>query len=307
MSFYGNVTYYLSNAFKSLTLKNKAPSGTNAASVKSGGYLLVPKKKDDTLTLQTGNKWVLFGGSDADESNRTVTLFHKLSYKGGNDSNGLLGRQELQVIAYDKNNVAIENSASANAPVYTTDFGAKFTVPQVTFDQAGHLIDAATVTIELPVSDTQASLTNINNELTGLRKALTGSDTPKVLPTPAAGQSYADRITSLESRVGNWKLPANSEPQTIETALHTVLTTLGLRGQDNQGNYTLVTPAVARQDISCLLGQVATAQTTTNLLTNALKQYRNGIVALLDTLSPSTISDEREQQLVNTYFPEINL
>jgi len=81
MSFYGNVTYYLSNAFSRIIYKNDGVKVANNITAPKPidveeQYALTPENRKDDTYFKTGNKWLIFSGNQVD---REVILYHTVS------------------------------------------------------------------------------------------------------------------------------------------------------------------------------------------------------------------------------------
>jgi len=78
MGFYGNVTYYLSNAFQSLVYQNANLSGaTPSPSNPATEYTATPRSRNDRSILAQGNKWIIFGANAEAIGNNTINIYHK--------------------------------------------------------------------------------------------------------------------------------------------------------------------------------------------------------------------------------------
>ena len=295
MSFYGNVTYYLSDGFKTLKYQNGGKNNAGEPGTIKDAYELVPKKKDDVFILNSYNKWIQFGGTETEEKNKTINIFHLLA----KDSEGHpLGSGEVKVAAKTINGGNID--ADELGRIKPT-FGGILTIPSIKFDAAGHIINATSNNVVLPEPPNLEEIEDILDRLDTLEQNVQGPEET----------SYASRINKLENQTNSWTIGTGTyqEPEGIGTTLHEVMRILGLRqarGADypdqwikyNENNP--VTNSVIAK-VNGFEGDISASNRSTEM-------QRRGIVALLDILNANTIdglkliSDGDRQTLIEQYF-----
>lgn len=130
-------TFTLPDNFKNLAVTNTGSAVVNLGSATPG--TIVADNLVDTATFDAGNRWITLA---ADTTNDKITFYHA---------------------APDA------SSASTNTTVTgdeTPNFGATFSIPEVKYDETGHIFKVGTHTVKIP----KPSLTNDNtgNVMTGL-------------------------------------------------------------------------------------------------------------------------------------------
>lgn len=272
MSFYGKVTYYLSDAFKQQIYDNEGIDTVDSA--KGSGAInsiitLNPKGKDDACTIKSGNTWLRFAADPIQDT--SVYLYHKLA---GNDDG----------ITMDNSSLNVTKSSSENADV-SLAFGEIITIPQIVYDAAGHIQPTSrTVTVKMPQAAQEQDLDNIKHRLAVLEAYVTGQSSE---PDPTAGggsepggggeepggggsedpgdegetivvdNPLMSRLTRVENHIASWLMPGDPntsdvpnqsylEEQGIGTTLHDLLVFLGLQ----QERLDALTGRMYYQDVS---------------------------------------------------------
>ena len=253
MSFYGKVTYYLSDAFKQQIYDNEGIDTVDSA--KGSGAInsiitLNPKGKDDACTIKSGNTWLRFAADPVQDT--SVYLYHKLA---GNDEG----------ITMDNTNLNVAKSNSENADV-SLGFGEIVTIPQIVYDAAGHIQPTSrTISVKMPQATQEQDLDSIKHRLAVLEAYITGQSSE---PDPTAGggsepggggeepggggsedpgdegetividNPLASRLSRVESHIASWLMPGDPgmqnmnitllESEGIGTVVHDILVKLGL-------------------------------------------------------------------------------
>lgn len=130
-------TFTLPDNFKTLAIGNTGKANVSFDTATDGE--LVADTLVDTATFDIGNRWLAYV---ANANGDKVTLYHT---------------------APDANSASAATTQTGNE---TPEFGATFLIPEVKFDQAGHIFKTATHTVKIPLP----SLTNdeSGNIMTGL-------------------------------------------------------------------------------------------------------------------------------------------
>lgn len=115
-------TFTLPDNFKTLAIKNTGSAGVTFGSATNGN--LVADTLVDTATFDIGNRWLAFL---ADTTNDKVTLYHT---------------------APDANSASTNTTQTGDE---TPEFGATFLIPEVKYDEAGHIFKVATHTVKIPL------------------------------------------------------------------------------------------------------------------------------------------------------------
>lgn len=130
-------TFTLPDNFKTLAITNTGSAGVTFGSATNGN--LVADTLVDTATFDIGNRWLAFL---ADTTNDKVTLYHT---------------------APDANSTSASTTQTGDE---TPKFGATFLIPEVKYDEAGHIFKTATHTVKIPLPKLTDDTTG--NVVTGL-------------------------------------------------------------------------------------------------------------------------------------------
>jgi hypothetical protein len=115
-------TYTIPDNFKTVSIKNNGNNltETNITALNSD---LVAETMVDTVTLDTGNRWIQFiGDKDTDK----VTVYHAKPGEAPAENTTKTGNEE-------------------------PDFGVTFEIPEVKYDEAGHISAKSTHTVKIPL------------------------------------------------------------------------------------------------------------------------------------------------------------
>ena len=334
MSFYGKVTYYLSEAFRTQQYSNAGASNfNNHVGTYGGPYTFTPLGKNDVLQINTGNGWLKFGSSQ-DQTNQ-LYVWHKLL----NETPAIPGE--------DTTTLKAEKVASASS---TTDLSFEdiITVPQIVFDDAGHLTSESTVVaFKLPTNPGVLDLDSIKNRLAALEEAVTGqhgdsggggsgSGDDEIPLDPETGETgqpgYIDpvetvdnpltsRIESLERHIDSWKMSNDQgtsyvsqnwlEQKGIGTTLHELLVLLGLENAEtdqvtNQTFYSDIAianafPIYNSLGVRQVLPAISTAYTSADNARLASSQLKTCIQTMLNTFKRKEMLSEDEYNQLYAY------
>ena len=164
--------HYYTLPFGYKTIKTNGRSNTNSenASTEPINTDIIADKTQDTLTLNSGNKWIRI---DSDAENDKLTFSHDIHNFESGSSNTKYGLE-------------------ADVTVSDLDIDNTFEVPVLKFDEAGHITMAETHIVTLPENFDKVAVT------------VTGKDSVAVNGTSAAATIQADTLTdSLTFDVGN--------------------------------------------------------------------------------------------------------
>ena len=290
MSFYGNVTYYLSNAFNKIVYRNAGSASGNNASVDSKAspgipayeYGLNPRNRKDETILETGNKWIVFADPDGTVQNNQIKIFHQTVRSATGDVSA-----QPAVI-----------SASQDNPPTSLDFGAVLSLPTITYDNAGHIVSSGAVSYKLPTPQGETDLNQIKWRLSALEESLTGShDTYQGEgedPIPESNESYASQISSLKNKIEPWDMGAGNsrlEPYSIGTTLRELLVRVGIRtklGDDylivDESGTNITYP---NGSILANLNQASTYGYNAQVLAKQVRTKLNEVIRTINTLHPA--------------------
>ena len=241
MSFYGNVTYYLSNAFNKIIYRNaNSKSGNNASSDSKTGpgipayeYSLIPRNRKDETILETGNKWIVFADHNGTVGNNQIQIYHQV----------IDSQNEEDVIVASTAIVTPEETDTADTEL---DFGSIIRIPSITYDNAGHIVDKSSISYKLPISQGDQEITELDKRISYIAYLLTGS--PKYYeevpdPVPLDFASYSYRISQLENNLGRWNYGygTTNDPMTVGDTLHNLAWRVGLVNKvadpNNEGSF----------------------------------------------------------------------
>lgn len=203
MSFYGNVTYYLSNAFNKIIYRNaQSASGNNASQDGTLGpgtpayeYALQPRSRKDDTILETGNKWIVFADPKNTFENNQIRIFHQIV-------NDFTGEREVAPAE-----VAAPAQGTPTNDIAELSFGAILGIPTITYDNAGHIVTDGVKKFKLPVAQGELEINELKDRVAELENQMfgehgeTGPDTE--IPEDPAG-AVANRVASLEYKIGDW-------------------------------------------------------------------------------------------------------
>ena len=266
MGFYGNVTYYLSNAFQSLVYQNgNMHSNTSPPAQPAAEYTTTPRSRNDRSILAQGNKWIVFASDSNSANNNIINIYHQ-TYSGNVEPSEL--------------NVAITTS---DDNVITPDFGSIITIPTIAFDNAGHIVSGELANVQLPVPAGAEDLNSIKNRIATLEEYLTGvhgedgsgsgsSETP--VPEVNTENTYGSRIGALERVTEEWERKKGAgyesdpmeryrEEKGIGSTLHEIMEMIGTRTSttvtDNSQQKTVYIPVTSNFSNDSLIGKTDTA------------------------------------------------
>lgn len=238
MSFYGNVTYYLSNAFNRIIYRNenskcsdpRVPQTKSGPGTPSYEYALSPQSRKDETILETGNKWLVFADPNATVGNNRIQIFHQVVRDGVEDIN-------LQPF----NRAIVENEDPPEL-----GWGTMIGIPSIVFDNAGHVVSGSLATFKMPTPSAETALDSVKARVSQLEELISGEAredgwNEEILDVDPS-ESYATRISDLETKTNNWAMGNGSyqlEPQGIGSTFHEFLADFGLRKRlGSSGNYT---------------------------------------------------------------------
>jgi hypothetical protein len=115
-------TFTLPDNFKTLAITNSGKNVVSVAAENNGN--LVADTLVDTATFDAGNRWLAY---TANEEADKVTLYH---------------------VAPDANS---QSALTTQTGDETPDFGATFLIPEVKYDETGHIFKVATHTVKIPL------------------------------------------------------------------------------------------------------------------------------------------------------------
>ena len=296
MSFYGNVTYYLSNSFSTITYDNSnLDSTTTPSSTIAGEYRMVPRGRDDETRLINGNKWIYFCGDSASYNNRACYITHKINE---------LGEQTFPVMLLNQEESQGGDNSSSEG-VVSPQFGQIITIPQITFDEAGHLASGQSISVKFPVPQGQEDINAIKQRLAELEELIKGEHGDAGAEEGSEDDGiehvtnpYAARINELNDITAQWDLldentpavdRAYSEQYGIGTTLHELMTIVGTRIKENyttgSGNnahevtgYRQVTGNNYSMD--SILGKLSTVA----IQSAAVVENRNALIEVMNTI-----------------------
>ena len=242
MSFYGNVTYYLSNAFNKIIYRNAGSASGNNASTDSKAspgipayeYGLNPRNRKDETILETGNKWIVFADPDGTVQNNQIKIFHQTVKANTADS------VIAPVVRAESSNS--EEETEQEATPISLNFGSVLILPTITYDNAGHIVNNGAISYQLPTPQGEEEIEDLDHRIKALAFVLTGSpsfDTTWPDPIPDSYRSYASYIIQNKNNIGNWNLGQNTyqDKQPIGNTLHELLYKMGLATKISNPNY----------------------------------------------------------------------
>lgn len=130
-------TYTLPDSIKTIAITNSGKSSVSVDATAANGNL-VAETLVDTATFDIGNRWLQFV---ADANNDKVTLYH--AAPGAQTNTTDTGNEE-------------------------PNFGTTFTIPEVKYDEAGHISGTSTHTVKLPLPSINALTATTSSVLTGI-------------------------------------------------------------------------------------------------------------------------------------------
>ena len=172
MGFYGNVFYELQNAFSKLIIKHNHNTDASTA--------MTVKGIEGQITLQPNNEWITL---TADADNILCGISHKEGAAAGT------------IVGFDR-----VDPANAPGNVTTLDLGQVFKTSTVQYDKAGHVVDVTNQYLKLPISDTEAEVGALNEDVS-LLKANDANKETRLSTIEETIGSYNDTITGFEGRI----------------------------------------------------------------------------------------------------------
>lgn len=163
-------TYTLPYGFKTIKTNGRSTEVSENATGTPTIPNVVAESTQDTLTINSGNKWVRI---DTNANSDTLTIRHDVhNFESGNHSIKYGLESNKNIVALDSNNI--------------------FEVPVFKFDEAGHITFAETHTIQLPENFTNINILNTNSSSVAVNGA------------SSAGNIAADTLTdTFTMDIGN--------------------------------------------------------------------------------------------------------
>lgn len=300
MSFYGNVTYYLSNAFNKVIYRNannacmngnvEVHDGVSGPGAISYEYTLSPRSRSDDVILETGNKWIVFADPEGTQGNNQIRIFHTLSAASTLGQGGTIA-------------TSIVNQDAVDQTVTQLNFKSLITLPTITFDQAGHISAVGSEQYQLAEPPGAQDIQQLRTDLTTLKNSVENND-----------RTYGQLIQNLQQQVSVWDMRSvgdaynnMKEENGIGTVLHDVLVELGLRKKhsnayDQKDGYETVSPVMAESDSSCLIGKTYMAYNAAQNASSVAAGNRLGVRALLDMLVASHAIEASDRDSLKTQY-----
>ncbi len=242
MSFYGNILYELTNAFAEIIVKNSGRNSSTTISPSSENSEISAVGLGGRFTLDSGNRWIHLS---SDSDNQTCTIYHS-----GLDSNN-------KTYSF----TTIGNPSSATNAIELIP-GAYLSGEQVYYDEAGHVTGSERVIYQLPISETEAELTELQKKMTQLE-----------IDEAAQNKSIKENTDGL----ADLKSTYNSTMGTVQKDLDNVEALVG--NKIYMGN-TSITQAIGQiEDIKNL------SSGNTNSISNALSYLKGEINNRDNTIS----------------------
>lgn len=232
MSFYGNVTYYLSNAFNKIVYRNAGSASGNNASVDSKAspgipayeYGLNPRNRKDETILETGNKWIVFADPEGTVQNNQIKIFH-------------------QTVRPTTDDVSASPAVLENAENPTTlSFGSILSLPTITYDNAGHIVTTGAVSYKLPIPQGEEEIDAAEDKLAYLSYLLIGTADPDGTvpdPIPSNYHPYSYWIMQNKNNIGPWNIGNGTyqDKESLADTVHELLYRIGLMTKTVNPNY----------------------------------------------------------------------
>ena len=143
MSFYGNRIYQLTNAFGKFLIKNSGLD-VEAFITPGGDYEANAEGLKAAYTFDTGNKWITLQGAPGG----VCQIYHN-ALDSADQSNVVT---PLTIIEENDDAIQLES-------------GSYFQMPQLTYDNAGHVTGTATTYFRMPVNPTSMDLTSLQERM----------------------------------------------------------------------------------------------------------------------------------------------
>lgn len=234
MSFYGNVTYYLSNAFNKIIYRNAGSASGNNASTDSKAspgipayeYGLNPRNRKDEVVLETGNKWIVFADPSGTVENNQIKIFHQT-----------IKENIADVTVSPATRAALENDTAS-----TLDFGSIITLPTITYDNAGHIVSNDSVSYKMPTPQGEQEISQVQGQANYLSYLLTGDpntngEVPD--PIPSNFHPYSYYIMQNRNNIGAWNIGQGTyqDNGTLADTIHELLYRIGLVTKSGNPDY----------------------------------------------------------------------
>ena len=305
MSFYGNVTYYLSNAFQKIVYRNTGSKYTSTTGEQSNGYsdgpsqmpayeyILNPRNGSDSAILETGNKWLQFADPDGTIGQNQIKIFHKIS----------------------------EQEAGSAQISGSIDFGSTIGVPVITFDEAGHITNIASQNFTLPENPGLLDINDLKARIADLEALVTGTysdpgDEQQQPSIPEEG-SINSQLQKIYKTINEWDLKVDGasaainqykESKGIGSTLHDVMVLLGMRqsriyeedGETKTGYLNI------EGNPSGLINDVSTTLTLARSTFENVVSNRLGIVDLIKYLKSNSVFTVEQIAELELHYPPFN-
>lgn len=150
MGFYGQVIYELTNAFSNIIIRNSGKNNSNFNNNIQSEVNIPASGLENKFCIDSGNKWVNLEGNS---NNYTCKIYH--SHLDEKDKSNTI------------NNFSIINE---NDKAKQLKSGQYFTIDKIHYDNAGHITSSEPVSYQLPITEVEADISNLNNRVGILEK-----------------------------------------------------------------------------------------------------------------------------------------
>ena len=232
MSFYGNVFYELTNAFAKFIVKNNGKTKEEEPQTLQDSFNISAIGLNSSFNIDSGNKWIKLDGE-----NNTCSIYHSLP-----KSDDKFG----SIDSWNKTEGTIENAVVLQP-------GDNIKVQNLYYDKAGHISAIEDKYFSLPITDLDADLDEIKNNIKSLQDndviqdsnistntnnilgidtkydadiaGLKGKDTEIDQNISDINDRITNEISSLDERIGNNELLGIGENISIVEAIGDLSTT----------------------------------------------------------------------------------
>lgn len=150
MGFYGQVIYELTNAFSNMVIRNSGKNNSNFNNNIQSEVNIPASGLENKFCIDSGNKWVNLEGNS---NNYTCKIYH--SHLDEKDKSNTI------------NNFSIINK---NDKAKQLEPGQYFTIDKIHYDNAGHITSSEPVSYQLPITEVEADISNLDNRVGILEK-----------------------------------------------------------------------------------------------------------------------------------------
>lgn len=250
MSFYGNMTSQLSQAFSRFLFRNSGKDKQEFQEAQDD--ILDATHSSASVTFDSGNRWIqIDGGGDG------CKIWHSSPVEDENDLTLVSGFTKVE------DSSQLEHITQLNS-------GDCLQVPLLFYDKAGHVSTTGeAVAYKLPVIAIEADIETVKEEVSNMQDIVEGQNT-KITAVEGKMNSTSSSLNSLKDDVGDVSEVTGNLIADLSTAVGSVSELKGLFGGSEDKRYLSVVDTLKLLQETCnkQAEQIVLLTNTVNLLSD---------------------------------------